>query len=155
MVQSTQTRLPNRAMIPVFGLPTADGGRVDLWELKRRKNVVLAFLPPDCSRCEEFLNSVSGARDRYEEENAVFVAVIRGGGEEASEVQAAVRPSYPIAYDETGRVTGMYTDTIPAVFVADRYGELREQFVSEPGEELPSQSRVLDVVELINLECPE
>lgn len=155
MAATLKTKLTPGMMIPFFELPSAFGGSVSLWKLRARKNMVLAFVPNECPICEEFLHTFTSAYYQYEAENTQILAIVRGGEKAASKVQDEVGPPFPILYDADGRITGEYTDRIPAIFVADKFGEMRRQFIPGPGESLPSQKEILDVVELINLECPE
>jgi peroxiredoxin len=139
-------------MIPAFQLMSADGRAVNIWDYKGRENLVLAFLPgmPGLGDLE-FLENVRKSYEQYEEENAEFLAVLRGDMETATALFDQMHPPFPILYDERGEVTARYTDDLPAVFVADKFGELYAEWICE----YPSQKQILDVAELINLECPE
>jgi len=155
MAVTLMTKLTPGKLIPFFELPSAFGGSVSLWNLKAKKNMVLAFIPNECPICDEFLYTLTSAYYQYETENTQILVIVCGDEKAASRIQDEVGPPFPILYDADGRITGEYTDRIPAVFVADKFGELRRQFIPGPGESLPSQKEILDVVELINLECPE
>jgi len=156
MAVMLRPKLKLRSLIPVFQLMSADGRAVNIWDYKSRKNMVLAFLPAsDCPECVEFLRSASNMYHRYEEENAVLLLIVRGGVESATALYDKLHPPFPILYDEIGEVTRRYTDVVPAVFVADKFGELYAQWIVGPDGFLPTQKEILDVVELINLECPE
>jgi peroxiredoxin len=152
----TETKLNPRQMIPPFELMSADGNAVNICDFKGRKNMAIFFLPGgDCPVCTEFLHTVVNAYHHYEEENTAVLPIIRDGVERAVALRDELKPPFPILYDEMGKVTAQYTDRVPAVFVVDRYGELYAEWVVGPGGSLPTQKEILDVADLINLECPE
>jgi len=156
MAVMLRPKLKLRAPIPVFQLMSADGRAVNIWDYKSRKNMVLAFLPGnDSPEYVEFLRSASNMYHRYEEENAVLLLIVRGGVESATALYDKLHPPFPILHDKIGEVTRRYSDGVPAVFVADKFGELYAQWIIGPDGFLPTQKEILDVVELINLECPE
>ncbi len=147
MAIATAPRLEIRTMIPPFELPSADGRSVNVWQFKQRQNLVLVFLPSlNCPGCAEFIESTSENAHEYDEEGTVVLLIVR------SDIEAAVLHSpLEVLYDRDGRVTEQYTSVLPAVFVADRFGELQAEWQGR----FPSQKDILDAVELINLECPE
>lgn len=153
---AAEPKLQVRTQIPPFQLMSADGQAVNIWDFKALKHMVLVFLPrSDCPSCIEFLRTAVNTYNQYEEERAVWLPVVRGNVEQAVAIRDAVQPPFPVLFDPEGKVTGQYTNVLPAVFVADKFGELyAEWFVGTTGI-FPSQKDILDVVELINLECPE
>ena len=155
MTAAAEPRLKLKSMIPVFELMSVDGKTVNVWDYKGRKHMVLAFLAPDCPLCTEFLQMIARAYHQYEEENAVFLPVIVGRREQAEALQDELHPPYPILFDQHGKVAERYTDRLPAIFVADKFGQLYAEWIVRPGEELPTQKEILDVLDAIELECPE
>ena len=150
-----EPKLKIRSMMPVFQLMTADGETVNRWDYKGRKHMVLAFLPADCPVCTEFLHIVSNAYHQYEEENAVFLPAIVGSREQAIDLRDELDPPYPILFDEHGKVAERYTDRLPALFVADKFGQLYAEWIVGRGGSMPMQKDILDVLDAIELECPE
>lgn len=156
MTSAREQKLELRSMIPVFQLMSTEGQTVSLWDFKGRKNLVLVLLPgEECSECVGFLRLVKNSYSSYVVENAVCIAVVRGDIQKAQELHDQLDPPFPILYDPQGAATDRYTDRLPAVFIADRFGQLYAQWTIDPETDFPSQKRVLDIVELINLECPE
>jgi len=156
MAITVEPKLKVRSMIPVFELTSADGRRVAIWNYKSRRNIVLVFLPvPICRACIDFLQSAGKTCHQYEEEDAVLLAIVQGDVDSATALREKLEPPFPILFDPAGQVTARYTTEVPAVFVADRFGELYAQWIVGPEGTFPSQKKILDVVELINLECPE
>lgn len=151
-----QPKLTVGELMPPFTLPSTRGGNVSLWDFKELRNLVLVFLPGgDCAECEEFIHSLLDHAASYEEEWSAVLVVVRDTEWHANALLEKLHPSLPILYDKIGGVIETYTNCLPAVFVADRFGELLSQWIVGPGGLFPSQKEILDVVELANLECPE
>lgn len=152
----TKPKLEVGSIIPFFELMSVEGRTVSIWDLRAKKNMVLVFLPAeDCPSCDDFLRSTALSYHRYETERADVLAIVRGTFEQAMSLRDRIRPPYPVLYDVTGAVTSRYTDELPAVFVADKFGELYAEWIVGRGGFFPAQKEILDIVELINLECPE
>lgn len=151
-----EPRLKVKAMIPLFQLMSADGKTVSVWDYKGFQNLAIIFLPSDrCDKCKDFINQINQSYHRYAEEQATPIVIIRGTREDAVSMNNEVKPPFPILFDNNGNVTAQYTDTLPAVFVADRFGELYAEWLIGKSNAFPSQKEIMDVIELINLECPE
>jgi len=147
MAIATAPKLEIRTMIPPFELPSADGESVNVWQFKQQKNLVLVFLPSmSCPGCAEFVEKMDENCREYDEELAAVLVIVRSDRD-----AIALRSPLAVLYDRDGRVTEQYASSAPAVFVADRFGELQAEWQGR----FPSQKEILDVVELINLECPE
>lgn len=127
-----------------------------IWDYKGRRNMVLVFLPAEsCPECSNFVSGAAASYDSYDEENAVVLAVLTGDLEEAVAFRDELKAPFPMLYDPQGWVTARYTDWPPAVFVADKFGELYAEWTVGHGGFFPTQEEILDTLELINLECPE
>lgn len=156
MAGTTETQLKLRTTIPIFQLMSAEGRPVSIWDYKGRKNIVLVFLTKDqWQLCLEFLRSTINVYHQYEEEDAIVLAIVQGNLADATALHHDLKPSFPILYDPDGKVTQRFTSHLPAVFVADRYGEVHAKWIVEPEKGFPTQKEVLDALDLINLECPE
>ncbi|MHB0999380.1 MAG: peroxiredoxin family protein [Armatimonadota bacterium] len=156
MAVAQAPKLKLKTMIPVFHLNSTDSRTINLWNYKGLQNLMLAFFPDiRCEECMDFLRNTVDSFRRYEEEFAIPLIVIRGGKDKAEALSKDLNPPFPILYDEDGKVTDQYTDTLPAVFAADRFGELYAEWIVGEDHAFPSQKDILDVIELINLECPE
>lgn len=151
-----EAKVKPRTMIPIFQLMSAEGRPVSIWDYKGRKNLVIVFLTRDeWQLCLEFLRSTINVYHQYEEEDAVVLAIVRGNLADATAIQHDLKPPFPILYDPDGRVTQRFASHPPAVFVADRYGEVHAEWAVVPEKGFPTQKEVLDALDLINLECPE
>ena len=155
MAAVAEPKLKVKSMIPVFEMISTDGKTVNIWNYKGRKHTVLAFMPPDCPLCTEFLHTVSNVYHEYEEENAVVLPIVVGNQKQAIDLHDELQPPYPILFDEHGKVAERYADRLPAVFVADKFGQLYAEWIVGRGGSFPSQKEILDVLDAIELECPE
>lgn len=155
MAVMAHPKLEIRSLIPPFELLSAEGQAVNVWQFKQWNNLLLLFLPgADCPGCMEFLDGLKRDYHQYHEERTVALVIVRGGVHEAVNLRDRLDPPFQILYDPEGHVTEQYAYQTPAVFVTDRFGELKAEWIARDGR-FPSQKDVMDVIELINLECPE
>jgi peroxiredoxin len=156
MASSNQSRLKVKELIPQFELKDLSGNEVVLWDFKEKNNLLLVFLQGQtCPHCTDFLHSISVNQDEFLEEQTVVLAIVRDNLHVAQGYRDELDAWMPILNDSTGAVTDQYSDILPAVFVTDRFQELRAEWVVGPKGSFPAQNEILDVLELMNLECPE
>lgn len=140
------------SMLPVFHLPALDGRVISPWDYKEHCNLVLIFLPANgCADCTSFIRDLAGDPGLLDEETTEVLLVVKGDKDSAARIQSEFGAPFPVLYDEAGSIAALYTDRLPAVFVADRFGQL----YAEWAETMPAKKDVFDVVELRNLDCPE
>jgi hypothetical protein len=150
-----------RQLIPPLSLHTPDGRTIRAWDLKQKKNLVIAFLDADCAMCTDFLRPlVARAADLREKETvalAVFLAL----------PPAALTDSLPkeiiAGCDMSGYGARGYLgdDAFSArglvrrgVFVADRYGELFAQWPLA-AHNFPALEEILGSLEQTEVACEE
>lgn len=140
------------SLLPVFKLETIDGKTVSPIDYKEKKNMLFLFFDADCSSCIDFLDSVASRYNDYKEEETEVFAIGEGPKDQLEDMLGDMNYPFPILIDKDGKVKSMFTDKTPAVFLADRFGEIRMTFI---GEHLPDQDKILDNLDLYELECPE
>lgn len=118
--------------------PTLDGERVQLSDLRGRRNLVLIFAGTNGEEWR-LLSELREVRDDLREEEAVVAAVADRDPESRAWYGA-------LAADGTPRA---------ALYVTDRYGEIYFAAHPERGQALPSAAEVLDWLRFINSQCPE
>ena len=162
-MQSLTPRLGIHELVPLFTLPSTQGGGVKLWDYKMRKNLVILFYHgSDCTPCREMLTMFA---ENYDELAGLETGVLAissdslGRGEELS---AECGLPYPLLSDPEGSVIGKYTywdadraAALPSIFVTDRYGTLYYQFISDEATALPPLEEILSWLEFIQSQCPE
>lgn len=141
-------------MLPDFALPSSRRAPLGPRAYKRRRNLVLAFVQAeDGDRCGKWLRRLAERQAELAEEDAEVLVVVEGPIER---LEALALP-FPLLADESGAVHARYgARGRSAVFIADRYGEIRERWVISDGPgRLPSPDEVIAWLRLIEIECPE
>ncbi len=125
-------------MLRDFTAPTLEGERVQLSNLRGRRNLVLIFAGTNGEEWRLLSELRALGNDLHEEE--AVVALVADPDAEARAWYGAT------AADGTPRA---------ALYITDRYGEI--YFVAHPerGQPLPSAAEVLDWLRFINSQCPE
>jgi len=118
--------------------PTLDGERVQLSDLRGRRNLVLIFAGTDAEEAR-LISELQGCGETLREEETV-VAIFAAA-------DADTRAWYgALAEDGTPRA---------ALYISDRYGEIYFAAHPEPGQALPSAAEALEWLRFINAQCPE
>lgn len=153
-----------RQMIPPFAARGADGRTVRAGDFKQKKSLLIAFLHPDCPRCEGFLTRLAACGADLAEREAVAL-VIR-----ASPPPLAL-PTLPreviVATDLSGHAQQAFlgkdafgtarqpSTAVVGVFVADRYGELMAQWQGSTDDALPALGDALSWLAQAQIACEE
>jgi hypothetical protein len=135
---TTATQLERGMMLRDLTAPTLDGERVQLSDLRGRRNLVLIFAGTNGEE-QRLLSELRESRAELREEEAV-AAVIADNDRESRSWYGA------LAADGTPRA---------ALYITDRYGEIYFAAHPERGLSLPSAAEVLDWLRFINSQCPE
>jgi len=141
-------------MLPHFVLPAVGGGQVSSADFKGKKNLVIYLFDPECPPCVGFLDRLTQITALARELNAEILTI---GGESAQALAVRLgdkRPPFPVLGDESGKTLGSFGTEAAALLVADRFGEIRER-VDAQADSLPDLDRVLDLLSLVEMECPE
>ena len=142
-------------MLPDFRLESAGGGMLGPQDYKEKKNLVVVFFDPACAPCGNFLSDVAARYDNYRDTNTEILAIGEGSLDEVRDATSGRQLPFPVLADSDGHVLRKYSDSTPAVFVADRFGEVRLVRSAEEGKHFPDQPTILSRLELIEFECPE
>jgi peroxiredoxin len=131
-------------------------------DYRQRRNLVLAFLGhPAELRALPLLHELQEHYPSFQAATAEVLAVLRGPAEEAEALREGLRLPFPVLADPEGRAHRAYGATDagggprPAVFVADRFGEV--YFAQRTAERAshPTARDLLGWVDYIELQCPE
>jgi peroxiredoxin len=148
--------------LPDFRLISDAGRSVRLSDFRGCRNLVVAFCNSANGAASHGL--LTGLAESYAEfvrEGAEILAVIHGSVESAERIRRSANLPFPVLADEDGsahRVVGatMATRTEePAVYVADRYGEIFYAHRIAVGQTPPATAELLGWVRFIELQCPE
>jgi hypothetical protein len=151
--------LRTRQLVPPITARTAEGAIVRAWDFKQKRNLVIAFLHADCTRCEAWLAHLATRAADLSEREAVGLVIYA----ETPPRAAGMLPQPMIAAaDVTGRSQRTFLGREafgPAgldrvgVFVTDRYGELYAQWIATDASELPAPGEILSTLWQIQVAC--
>ena len=149
-------------MVPGFSLPSLEGGEVKVRDYRQRRNLVIAIM--DLNRCDGCTNLLREFADNYHTyrdlETQILIVLPHPMADIRSKVGDMGLP-FPVLSDEGGQVSQVYLGHRPgsgssaALFITDRYGELRVDMKGEGPDDLPGQQSIIDWLSLLETECPE
>ncbi|MEN6370990.1 MAG: redoxin domain-containing protein [Armatimonadota bacterium] len=147
-------KVNERQMLPDFRLESIDGRIMGPSDYRGKKNLVLVFFDAACISCRDIPVDFAERYSDYQDADTEILAVGIGPKDAVSDVTYGKNLPFPVLVDTNGDVLRQYADESPAIFAADRYGEIR---VAHSGDDADSsdQDFVLDRVNLAELECPE
>lgn len=160
MSQLVTSKVAVESVVPDFTLPTIEGGAVSPHEYKQRANLVIAYLDLDrCGQCADLLTSFADRLNDYRDLEAQIVVVFAQSIEELKGKAGTLGLSFPVASDVDRKMARSYfgeeRPPMAAVFITDRFGALKAQYLCESDDDLPDQNAILDWLNLIEMECPE
>ncbi|MDO8683137.1 MAG: redoxin domain-containing protein [Armatimonadota bacterium] len=149
-------KIQNHALVPQFDLPATRGKRARIWSYKGHQNLVIFFVTGvKDAEARTFLKDLASRYDDYLEHNCEILVVSQDNIETLESVASELGLPFPLVSDVDGSVTERYTESVPAVFVVDRYGELYAQSEVDRVSDLADHERILAGLHLIEMECPE
>jgi peroxiredoxin len=148
---------PPGERLPYFELPDSRGGTSGPQRYRGRRILVLAFVADGaCAPCLDLLRQFKDTYADLAEEEAEVLAVARLDQPRARRLAEELRLPFPVLADPQGAAHARYGAKDLAVYVADRYGEVQERWLTNGDRSaLPSQKDVFERVRFIALQCPE
>ena len=142
--------------VPLFVLPSADGGKTGPGALKSKYNMVLLFIDAEQSG-RDYLQTLREIYPRILAEHARAMVVISHSAQEVEALGKEMQLTFPLLVDEDGQTTRrMLGDSnIKALCVADRFGQVFFLESTACIEQLPGVEAALDWLEFIQIQCPE
>jgi peroxiredoxin len=139
-----------------FALPDAAGRTVQLWQYLQHSNVVLFFHHGvDCAACRATLQELATLVDTFSQEETVVLAVGPDQLAENQQLADQIGHPFPLLSDSTEQTVAQQELDIPALVIADRWGEIWAAWVGEPDHRLPSGQEILQWLVFIEAQCPE
>ena len=156
-------KLVTETIIPFFNLSSTKGGSISTWDFKQRKNLVIYFFGGiDCAPCRETLKKFADNYYNYRRLNTEVLAIGTDSLANLSGLARELNLPFPLLSDADAKTANKYTyinpETnlpYPSIFVADKYGSLEEEWIAKDESGLPAQEKVLALLELLELRCPE
>ena len=152
-----------RTMIPPVTAHAADGRTVRAWDWKQKRSLAIAFLHAECAVCETWLAQISAQASALDEAEAVALIVLPSNV--SQNMSRYARAEIIVAADISGRSQRAYLGEDAfgtaglaqvGVFVSDRYGELRAQWITGNAKhDLPDVKEVLGWLNQVLIACEE
>jgi len=137
-----------------FALPATDGQVVRLRDYRQRRNLVLFFHHgPACAACRAVVHMLAVHVPTYRAENAAVLA-IDGDHDAAVHAGSSDLPrSFPLLHDAAGAMVTQLGLDVPALVVADQWGELWAAWRGGADHRLPDATEIEDWLAFIQAQC--
>jgi peroxiredoxin len=159
--QPSYSGLTRGQIIPAFTLPATDGMPHSPWDYKQREHLLLLF--PSSTTTSEgrgLLRAFAQEYRVFREERCALLAITANPVIANLETQDALHLPFPLLSDVRGEVIARYTHgdssthmLAPAIFLADRYSALYEQWVTEREADLPPIAELVSILQYLNRLC--
>jgi peroxiredoxin len=136
-------------MLASFALPARDGRMVRAWDYRQRASLVILFLVEGDDRGLGLLRDLAAATPEIRAADGAVVAIT------ADELPAGSDLPFPVLRDPEGAAAARQGLTVPAVVLADRFGEIWAAWDGAEGRPLPSADDVLGWLAFVEVQCPE
>ncbi len=163
VISSTGRELPPVIMGPESGhmlhsftLLDISGRQVRLWDYRQRSNLILFFHHgAACPVCRNMLQELAAHMATYRAEKAEVLAIGPDQPHEAQQLAAELEYPHPLLTDPTERTAAQHGLAVPAVVVADRFGEIWAAWIGDDQHVLPSGQEIAAWLAFIEVQCPE
>jgi len=149
-------------LLPGIALPSAEGRQVRLSDYRGRSNlvVILAGGMDDENLLRLLREAARKHSDIAAEEAEVIVILAK---DRAGRTPSVVKVDWPfvVLIDGNGHAHRLFNaldaggTAVPAILIADRFGEIYAEFSSKERQGLPGIDEVLQWLFFINSQCPE
>jgi peroxiredoxin len=159
--QPSHSGLTRGQIIPAFTLPATDGMPHSPWDHKQREHLLLLF-PSSTTNSEGrgLLRAFAQEYRTFREEQCALLAITADPVIANLETQEALHLPFPLLSDPPSKTIARYTHlddstyrVTPALFLADRYGALYEQWIAEREADLPPISELVAILQYLNRLC--
>jgi hypothetical protein len=136
-------------------LVTPGGSPARAWDYKQKKSLVIVFLDAQCAACDGYLDRLVVRAKDFEQHNAVVLVICP---DPPTRPRASGSSGIFVLGGDPGRrgARAYLGDRERlGVFLADRYGELKAQWVAESEAKLPGVEEILGWLAQIEMACEE
>ncbi len=148
-------------MLPAFALPDPHGVLRGPHNYKQRNHLLLLIVRSvELPATRAFLRQFAEVEPTLREEQCSLLAISPNQMAQNAEAQASLGLPFPLLADPEGRVIARLTQwdagprvLHPSLLLADRYGELYQQWVGTYEQELPPFSELLACLRYLNRLC--
>lgn len=142
-------------ILPGFRLRSVTGEFISPYDYKEKQNLVIFFFDTSCEQCGDFLKDAADRYGEYLEADTEILVVGNAPVSDLADISDGLGLPFPILSDPESIVLDEFSNGIPTVVVADRFGEIRMVTRLEGDRHSFDQDKVLTQLQLIELECPE
>jgi peroxiredoxin len=158
--QTPRNELPSRGhLLRDFTLMSTLGRPIRLSDYRGKSNLVL-ICADGRSGTKQLLLDLASQYTQIQTEEAEIL-IVAGSPAETTEKNDQLKLPYPILDDENGRIhhelgaVNSLGQNFTAVYVTDRFGEVFGAYRTRDGQSLPHVADIVNVLEFINIQCPE
>jgi peroxiredoxin len=143
-------KIQEKQRIPAFSLPAEDGCTVfNSDDFLRKKNLVI-LISLDLEKSSEYLDMLDGLYPDLKFFDAEIVAIT------SDEKFKKVFKNIYLLQDSENRVAKKFADeSLPTLFITDKFHTLFECYIDKPVGHLPSGEQIIKTIEYIESSCPE
>ncbi|MGH2506695.1 MAG: peroxiredoxin family protein [Ktedonobacteraceae bacterium] len=161
MSEQHQPFLHTGEIIPAFSLPGADGMPHSPWDYKQREHLVIVLLTS--AQTSEARGVLKTLKHQYSLLRAEYCAILVVTAQtviENLQAQEELQLPFALLADPRGEIMARYTywdeparQAQPSMVLANRYGVLYEQWITEHEAALPSIDTLLKDLQYLNKLC--
>ncbi len=130
---------------PFDALKIANGSFKPTLQAQRGQVLVVEFWAPWCVACRALVPHMNQWHDRYSARGLRMIAITADPADQAAATASELGMKYPVASDESGKTVSAYQAmAIPAVFVIDRRGTVRDVMVGYDAVHLPKLDALVE-----------
>jgi hypothetical protein len=146
---------PHRRLPELSLVSEATGSPRPLQESGRTAPVIVLAHGPDCGQCEAFLDHLAGEREAILDWDGQVVVVRSGAPDTDGGAEPAGRKSLQALLDPDGLLARALAIEVPAVVIADQWGEIHCAAEAGADHQFISPAEVAEWVKYLAVQCPE
>lgn len=145
---------PEGRMIGPFALPDAAGRQVRFRDYRERRNLVIMFHHGvQCAACRHLLQALAAQVAVLHEQQAVVLTIGPDSDDRALKFAAALGQAMLLLIDPVGRTVARAGLRVPALVVADRWGEIWAAWEGGAEHALPPVTELEAWLNIIQCDC--
>lgn len=145
---------PEGRLIGPFALPDADGRQIRFRNYRQRRNLVIFFHHGvTCAACRHILQDFARHIAVFQEQQAAVLAIGPDQSNQAQDLSAELGHAFPLLNDPEGRTVARAGFLVPALVVADRWGEIWAAWEGGEDHALPQVDELEEWLTIIQCDC--
>ena len=145
---------PEGRMLRPFALPDAAGKQIRFRDYRQRRNLVLFFHHGGaCAACRSVLQALARYVPAFLEAQAAVLAIGPDPGDQAHMPAAEPGQTFRLLSDPEGNTAARAGLVVPALVVADRWGEIWSAWEGGEQHALPHGDELMEWLTIIQCDC--